>query len=75
VRVGGRALAQKGADGVAEARAAGGAVGMLGGVLITHQEVRLPGVPESHTLLVFEKISPTPGKYPRRVGIPAKRPL
>ncbi|HOJ94348.1 MAG TPA: hypothetical protein PK390_03850 [Fervidobacterium nodosum] len=26
-------------------------------------------------LLIFEKISHTPDKYPRRVGLPEKRPI
>ncbi|HUF38601.1 MAG TPA: 16S rRNA (guanine(527)-N(7))-methyltransferase RsmG [Anaerolineales bacterium] len=75
VRVGGHALAQKGADGLEEAGAAAGAVKTLGGELKNHREVRFPGVPEAHTLLVFEKVRHTPEKYPRRVGIPTKRPL
>jgi len=75
VQVGGHVLAQKGAGGLEETRAAAGAVETLGGVMGTHREINLPGVPEPHTLLVFEKVSPTPDRYPRRVGIPSKRPL
>jgi len=28
-----------------------------------------------HYLVVIDKIAPTPERYPRRTGIPAKRPL
>ena len=75
VRVGGHALAQKGAGGLDEARVAATAVETLGGALKIHREISLPGLLEPHTLLVFEKVGPTPERYPRRVGIPAKRPL
>lgn len=35
----------------------------------------LSTVDESHRFFVAEKTSPTPSKYPRRVGMPEKRPL
>jgi 16S rRNA (guanine527-N7)-methyltransferase len=75
VRVGGRALAQKGAGGPAEAQDAASAFETLGGALKSHREAHLPGLTEPHTLVVLEKLRPTPGNYPRRAGIPAKRPL
>jgi 16S rRNA (guanine527-N7)-methyltransferase len=75
VRVGGHVLAMKGAGGLEETEGAAGAVEMLGGRLKAQREFRLPGVQESHTLLVLEKFRGTPAKYPRRAGIPAKRPL
>jgi 16S rRNA (guanine527-N7)-methyltransferase len=37
--------------------------------------VELPRVPEKRFLIVMEKTSPTPEKYPRRPGVAAKRPL
>lgn len=37
--------------------------------------VDIPGRDWEHTLVVLEKTSPTPDKYPRRAGIPEKRPL
>jgi len=37
--------------------------------------VTLPGVVEERYLVVVDKIAATPDKYPRREGIPAKRPL
>jgi len=35
----------------------------------------LPGGDEQRALWIFEKIAATPSRYPRREGIPAKRPL
>ena len=75
VRVGGRVLAMKGESGPAEAHSADRAMGMLGGHLQRLIPVTLPGVVEQRYLVVVEKVAATPEKYPRRVGVPAKRPL
>jgi 16S rRNA (guanine527-N7)-methyltransferase len=37
--------------------------------------VALPGVAEERTLVVVDKVAATPPSYPRRAGIPAKKPL
>jgi 16S rRNA (guanine527-N7)-methyltransferase len=75
LKVGGWLVAQKGETGAAEAWAAGRAITLLGGELCRVQPVELPGLPEDRSLVVIEKVSPTPEKYPRRPGLPAKRPL
>ncbi len=75
VRVGGRMLAQKGAGGMEEAERAESAIHTLGGRLARVERVRLPGVKDDRTLIVIQKVSPTPSRYPRRVGVPSKRPL
>lgn len=72
---GGHMLAQKGERGAAEAQAAEEAIGLLGGRLRGLTSVKLPGVVEERTLVVAEKVAATPDKYPRRAGMPAKRPL
>lgn len=51
------------------------AIGSLGGKLREVKEVNLTELDDERRLIVIEKISPTPPKYPRRAGIPAKRPL
>ncbi len=75
LRMGGRAVAQKGESGPAEAHAAEAALRVLGGR--THQVIRveLPGVAELRFLVVVEKVAATPPEYPRRAGLPTKRPL
>ncbi len=73
-RVGGRFLAPKGAQIEGEVRAAEPAIALLGGRLVAVEPVLLPGV-EPRTLIVVEKIGPTPPQYPRAVGVPSKRPL
>lgn len=75
VKVGGRMLAMKGDSGPAEAHAAGEAIDLLGGHLRQLEQLHLPGVIEDRYLVIIDKVAPTPEKYPRRVGIPAKRPL
>jgi 16S rRNA (guanine527-N7)-methyltransferase len=75
VRVGGRVLAQKGESGLAEAQSAERAIQFLGGHLRQIIPTTLPGVSEERFLMVVDKVAATPEKYPRRVGIPAKRPL
>lgn len=72
--VGGLFVAPKSTDGPPEAEAARTALERLGGQLVAIEPVHLPGV-EARTLVVVRKVQETPGQYPRRVGIPAKRPL
>lgn len=75
VRVGGRVLAQKGENGPAEVHESERALEILGGRLRQLHVVELPGVAEVRTIVEVEKTAATPDAYPRRPGIPAKRPL
>jgi len=80
VKVSGKMLAQKGKDGAQEAKLAENACTALGGELervlpVTDVPIgTLPGV-EARTLIVVAKTRGTPERYPRRAGIPSKRPL
>lgn len=75
VNIGGKAVAQKGDTAPAEAQSATAALEMLGGELEEIIPVELPGVTETRHLVVVRKSAATPEKYPRRAGIPGKRPL
>ncbi|MEA2007870.1 MAG: 16S rRNA (guanine(527)-N(7))-methyltransferase RsmG [Chloroflexota bacterium] len=75
VKVGGKTLAMKGDSGPVEAQLASEAFKLLGGHLRQLEHLNLPGVTEDRYLVVIDKIAPTPQKYPRRVGMPSKRPL
>ena len=75
VRVGGYALAQKGEQAPAEVQRAEGALALLGGEVERLEPVALPGVAERRYLVVVRKVAATPDRYPRREGMPAKRPL
>ena len=75
VKVGGGAIAQKGETAPAEAQSAVAALEVLGGELEEIIPVELPGVTETRHLVVVRKSVATPEKYPRRVGVPGKRPI
>lgn len=72
VRVGGRLLAQKteAEDAAAAARAIQLLGGELSGVLAAPSAARSAG-----TVVVIDKVRPTPELYPRRPGVPARKPL
>jgi 16S rRNA (guanine527-N7)-methyltransferase len=74
-KVGGQCVALKGESAVAEARQAENALKILGGRVDNVIPVELPKVPETHYLVAIQKMAATPPKYPRRAGLPAKRPL
>lgn len=74
-RVGGAMLAQKGENAAAETAVANTAIHLLGGGEPHLHPVQIPDKIEPHYLVHIEKIMPTSEKYPRRVGVPAKRPL
>jgi 16S rRNA (guanine527-N7)-methyltransferase len=75
VRVGGAMLAMKGESAPAETHQADYAIRLLGGHLRRLIPITLPTVVEERYLVVVDKVVTTPDAYPRRVGIPAKRPL
>jgi len=73
--VGGSFIAQKKGDIDLEIGQAARAIGLLGGNLREVKRVDLEGIAGGHCLVIIDKISPTPSRYPRRPGIPSKRPL
>lgn len=75
VRTGGQMLALKGPDAENELTQAGAAIALLGGGTGYIEPVSIPGRDWSHRLVAVEKQSPTPEKYPRRAGMPEKKPL
>lgn len=50
------------------------AIAILGGRLREVKKIEMEGLGQ-RLLITLEKIAPTPGRYPRRAGMPAKRPL
>ncbi len=74
-RVGGLLLGQRGADAQREAAAQEETAALLGGRVLGVRRVGAEGGLEARHVVVVEKASPTPAGYPRKTGIPAKRPL
>jgi 16S rRNA (guanine527-N7)-methyltransferase len=75
VRDGGLVIAQKGEEPTAETESARNAIATLGGQVHEIVAVEVPGLASARHLVTLKKISPTPSKYPRRPGMPGKRPL
>ncbi|UCD09438.1 MAG: 16S rRNA (guanine(527)-N(7))-methyltransferase RsmG [Dehalococcoidales bacterium] len=51
------------------------AIDILGGSLREVRLVELDDLIDDRYLVIIDKVSPTPDKYPRRPGIPEKRPI
>ncbi len=73
--VGGSFIAQKKGNIDEEIGRADKAIGLLGGRLRELKRVELAELTDERYLVVIDKVSSTPEKYPRRPGIPAKRPI
>jgi 16S rRNA (guanine527-N7)-methyltransferase len=75
VKVGGHFIAMKGPDVKGEVEASKNAIKLLGGELESINEVKLPLLDITHTLVIVKKVKETPKKYPRQQGKPKKNPL
>lgn len=75
VRVGGIFLSMKGPGADAEIVNAANALEKLGGEIIENKRIVLPVLGDERYLVLVKKIAPTPAAYPRRPGMPAKKPL
>jgi 16S rRNA (guanine527-N7)-methyltransferase len=73
--IGGTLIAYKKGDIYQETDRATRAITMLGGRLRQVKKIELEEFPDRRCLLIVDKTSPTPQQYPRRPGIPTKRPL
>jgi 16S rRNA (guanine527-N7)-methyltransferase len=68
-------IAQKKGDIDPEIAEANWAISLLGGELREIKRISLEEFTDDRKLVVVSKVSPTPKAYPRRPGIPRKRPL
>jgi 16S rRNA (guanine527-N7)-methyltransferase len=74
LKAGGYLVAQRGKT-LQEIELAEGALSILGGEIREVKWLSLPFSGEPRSLILIQKVRPTPLKYPRRPGIPGKRPL
>jgi len=51
------------------------AIKLLGGEVKSGTDFYLPGTDMMRTLILIEKVSSTPGKYPRKAGLPSREPI
>ena len=75
VKVGGWFIALKSVDTEEEIAAAKSAVKALGGKIVSVKDYTIPTCSVMHRVVVIEKISPTPAKYPRAFAKIKKQPL
>jgi 16S rRNA (guanine527-N7)-methyltransferase len=74
-KIGGLCIAMKGESAAEEVHTAENAIRLLGGRFTQITPVELPHVAETHYLVSVAKTAATPGRYPRKPGIPSKNPL
>lgn len=75
VRVGGVFLAHKKGNIATELKAAVRATEVMGGQIREVVAIDLPGLTRGRVIVAIEKLVPSPVQYPRRPGVPQKRPL
>ena len=75
VKVGGQFLAMKSVDTEEEIAAAKGAIRTLGGKIVKVEDYTIPTSGVTHRVVVIEKVSPTPPRYPRAFAKIKKQPL
>jgi 16S rRNA (guanine527-N7)-methyltransferase len=75
LKIGGILIAQKGPEVEAELEAGRKAAELLGGLVTRDVSLQLPVSGDARRLIVVQKVAPTPQRFPRRPGVPAKRPL
>ncbi|KIS04365.1 16S rRNA (guanine(527)-N(7))-methyltransferase RsmG [Paucilactobacillus wasatchensis] len=75
VNVGGTFIALKASQADDELQQAQTAITTLGAKVIAVDQLELPQSDEPRTIIVIKKTKQTPGKYPRRPGVPGKKPL
>lgn len=75
VSLGGIAISMKGRNAQDEIDSARSAIKTLGGDFERTKNITLPFIHEERNLVVIKKVKLTPQEYPRRPGIPARKPL
>ena len=75
VKVGGQFLAMKSVGTEEEIAAAKSAIKTLGGKIVKVEDYTIPTSGVTHRVVVIEKVSPTPPRYPRAFAKIKKQPL
>ena len=75
VRTGGSFIAYKSEKAMEELDDSNKAISMLGGMIGSTERFSLTGNDYNRTLIKIDKVEHTSDKYPRRAGVPAKKPI
>ena len=75
VKIGGFFAAYKSASLDEELQAAEKAISILGGEVVSRETFLLPGSELSRCILLIQKKKASPKEYPRKAGLPKKKPL
>ena len=75
VKLGGEFVSYKSEKITVEIEEASQAIEILGGKIDRNEEFQLPNSDIYRNLVVVKKVKGTPGKYPRKSGVPGKEPL
>ena len=75
IKVGGRCICMKGNEIEEELEQAKFAIKELGGKIEKVEKFNLPNSDMERNIIIITKIKETPGKYPRKAGMPSKMPL
>lgn len=74
-QIGGKFVAQKKGEISREIDRAGKAINVLGGKLNQVRSIEFEELSDERCLVIIDKICPTPEEYPRRPGMPKRRPI
>ena len=75
VKIGGKCICMKGSDVQEEIVESKKAIELLGGKIEKIEEFYLPDTNIQRTIIIINKIKNTPSKFPRKAGIPTKKPI
>ena len=75
VKKGGSFVSYKSGEADEEIRSSENAVNILGGKIEKIEKFMLPDTDIGRALVQIDKVKNTPGRYPRKAGVPAKEPL
>lgn len=74
-RIGGQVIVFKKGRISQEMKDSHGAIIKLGGKLSGCHPIQISGLDDNRTLVILDKVTNTPAVYPRKAGMPKKRPL
>ena len=75
IKINGMCISMKGSDVKEEIQQSERAISLLGGKIEEVEEFQLPKSDMDRNIIIIRKTKPTPPKYPRKPGTPAKEPI